>query len=62
MDIAVNAVIGALILLTLGWLKSDISKLGDRVEAMDHRLTDAVLKLAERVSHIEGRMDERERH
>ena len=62
MDIAVNAIVGALILLALGWLKSDVNKLGDRIEAMDRRLTDAVLKLAERVAHIEGRLNEREQH
>ena len=58
MDIAVNAVIGALILLALGWLKADIGKLTDRIE----RMTSSVTNLAERVAHLEGRLDERERH
>lgn len=58
MDIAVNAVIGALILLALGWLKNDINRLGDKVDRMSDRL-DA---LTERVARIEGRLDEREHH
>ena len=58
MDIAVNAIVGALILLALGWLKSDVNKLGERIE----RLTETVAGLAERVSRIEGRLDEREHH
>ena len=62
MDVAVNAVIGALILLALGWLKMDINRLSDRIEAMDNRLTGAVTGLGERVAHLEGRLDEREHH
>lgn len=58
MDIAVNAVIGALILLALGWLRLDINKLSDKVDQLGERITN----LAERVAHIEGRLDEREHH
>ena len=57
MDIAVNAVIGALILLALGWLKADISKL-DKID----RLVGASSNLGERLAHLEGRLDEMERH
>jgi hypothetical protein len=60
MDIAVNAIVGALILLALGWLKADINRLSDRVEKLDERLTNAVNVLSERVARIEGRLDERE--
>jgi hypothetical protein len=60
MDIAVNAIVGALILLALGWLKTDINRLSDKIDRMDERLTGAVTDLTAKVSHIEGRLDDRE--
>lgn len=69
MDSAVTAIVGALILLALGWLKLDINRLADKIDRLDQRLTETAERLgaridalSERVAHIEGRLDEREHH
>jgi hypothetical protein len=66
----VTGLVGALIVLMIGWLKLDINRLSDkidhlderlsnRIDALDVRLSARLDDLAERVSRIEGRLDER---
>ena len=61
MDAVVTAIVGGLLLLALGWLKLDINRLSDKIDRLDERLTGAIDGLAQRVAHLEGRMDEQER-
>jgi uncharacterized membrane protein len=56
MDSAVTAIVGGLLLLALGWLKLDINRVVDKLDAVREQLGE----LTERVARIEGRLDERE--
>ena len=60
MAVAVDAVVGAFILLALCWLNSDINRLARRVDRLAERIDTATNILSERVARIEGRLGERD--
>jgi hypothetical protein len=67
MNAVVTAVVGGLLLLVIGWQTTMVTRLGDKIDRLEERMSarfdhveERITALAERVSRIEGRLDERE--
>jgi uncharacterized membrane-anchored protein YhcB (DUF1043 family) len=64
----VTGIVGGLLLLMLGWLKSDIAKFGDRLDTVDARfdtvngridiLNDRMAELLQVAARTEGKLEE----
>lgn len=57
----VTGIVGGLLLLMLGWLKSDISKFGDRFDTLNGRidsLSDRTAELLQITARTEGKLEE----
>jgi hypothetical protein len=50
----VTGIVGGLLLLMLGWLKSDIGKIGERIDT----LTDRTADLLQITARTEGKLEE----
>jgi len=53
-EAVVTGVVGGLLLLMMGWLKTDITKLGDRLDT----LNDRTAELLQITARTEGKLEE----